>query len=294
MKPSAVPASAIDPREDEPVHVVATIFALGDLARQVGGKYAEVEWVIEGGRSLEGFEPSREMRERIGRAELVVAGGADEPWAVAEAPSGLAAQRMLRLDTLQLPAPSAARSSSAGDGSAPPGQAVGLPWLDPRVLSEAVDAVCERLVVLRPRHDVYFRSRAQRLKQELDLITDSHADELARLSRRRVLALTYEFDRLTARMGVGVTRPVVGSVDRLSDGQIGELRSAVRREQLPVLLVRADTPPALIADLSQRTGARVFTIDPYGSSASDSGRATVQEFLRYNLGQLVEAVKATQ
>jgi hypothetical protein len=87
---------------------------------------------------------------------------------------------------------------------------------------------------------------------------------------------------------------VVGAVDRLTDGQIGELRSAVRREQLAVVLVRADTPPALVVDLSQRTGARLIPLDPYGSSAADSGRSTAQEFLKYNLGQLVEAVKAAQ
>jgi ABC-type Zn uptake system ZnuABC Zn-binding protein ZnuA len=294
MAPSATPA-AVDPREDEPVRIVATVYALGDLARQVGGKYADVEWVIETGRSLSGFEPSREVRDRIGRAELIVAGGADEPWAVSEAPSALTTHRILRLDTLNVDVPApVAKPTWPGDASVSGGLRVGLPWLDPRVLSAAVDATGERLVVLRPRHDVYFRSRAQRLKQELDLITDSHADELARFSRRRVLALTYEFDGLAGRMSVGVTHPVVGTADRLSDGQIGELRSAVRREQLPVVLVRADTPPALVADLSQRTGARLFTIDPYGSSASDSGRSTVQEFLKYNLDQLVEAVKAAQ
>src|SRR3954469_4988840 len=68
----------------EPLRVVASVYVLGDIVRQIGGRYVHVDGVLESPRGLAGFEPSQDGQERIRAGDLVVPGGAPEPWAVRE------------------------------------------------------------------------------------------------------------------------------------------------------------------------------------------------------------------
>jgi len=270
------------PVSTEPVRVFATVHTVADLARQVGGKYVEVDFAIENGRSLLGLQPSAEMLQQKNRAQIVMAGGS-EPWAVADAANPREPVRVIRLDALR-----GAPASQPVAGQNEDAQ-VGLEWLDPMIGQRAAEELARRLSSLRPNHQVYFEARAKQLVDQLEALIQEFQPKFRDAQRRRVMSLTHEFDYLAERFGVDIAHVVGTTADRIGDQQIAALLRASREEHLVTLIVRTDTPPGLIQDLAQRTGFRIITMDPYGSSFV-SGRDSYLALLRYNMDRLLEAL----
>ncbi|MBC8108071.1 MAG: zinc ABC transporter substrate-binding protein [Anaerolineae bacterium] len=268
----------------EPVRVFATVHTVADLARQVGGKYVEVDFAIEGGRSLLGFQPGAAVMQQKNRAQIVIAGGS-EPWAVADASNPLEPARVIRLDALR-----GAPASQPTPGQNEDAQ-IGLEWLDPVIGQRAAEELARRLKSLRPNHQVYFDARAKQVTEQLEALVKEYQPKFRDAKRRRVMSLTHEFDYLAERFGVDIVHVVGTTVDRIGDQQVATLQRASRDEHLVTLIVRADTSPGLIQDLAKRTGFRIITMDPYGSSSAN-GRDSYLSLLRYNLDRLLDALNS--
>lgn len=274
---SKTPASST-----EPVRVFATVHTVADLARQVGGKYVEVDFGIENGRSLLGLQPSSALMQQKNRAQIVLAGGS-EPWAVADASNRLEPTRVIRLDALR-GAPTSQLTNSQNDDTQ-----IGLEWLDPMIGQRTAEALARRLTSLRPNHQVYFDARAKQMIDQLDALVKEYQPKFRAARRRRVMSLTHEFDYLAQRFDVDIVHVIGTTADRIGDQQIAALQLASRDEHLVTLLVRVDTPPALLKDLTKRTGLRIIPMDPYGSSAAN-GRDSYLALLRYDMDQLLNAL----
>src|SRR4051812_21433201 len=64
------------------MRVVATVYPLADVAREVGGPFVDASWIVEGGQSLTGVQSSEELRNRLSNADFVIsASPSTEPWA---------------------------------------------------------------------------------------------------------------------------------------------------------------------------------------------------------------------
>src|SRR4051812_43543546 len=48
--------------EKDPVHVLASVYALADIAREIGGDRVEVQWFVEDGQSLTELAETPERR----------------------------------------------------------------------------------------------------------------------------------------------------------------------------------------------------------------------------------------
>jgi zinc transport system substrate-binding protein len=294
--------NAADADVGEPVRVAATVYALGDLARQVGGKYVQVESVIESGQSLDRYSPPPQVRDRLNRAELIVVGASmTEPWAVSDSYTPYAPQRVVRLDAL-----TAAAAAAPTSGPSRPGiSEAGVLWLDPVIVQQAANELAERLITKRPRHDIYFRHQADAVRAQVDELLGHYAPLFKDVpdSRRRVVALGGEFDPLARRFGIEVIHIVDDPPERLSEDQIRLLRDTARElgaahgggaEPSPTcLLVRADTPTALLQDLALRTGMRMVPLDSYGSTGNPD-RDTIVKLLKYDIAELAQGLGATK
>jgi ABC-type Zn uptake system ZnuABC Zn-binding protein ZnuA len=270
----------------EPVRIFATVHTLGDLARQVGGKYVEVDFGVENGRSLANLQPSAQIIQRKTNAQLVIAGG-NEPWALSGADNPREATRVIRLDGIrqQIRGQAPAKQPLAHEVSAE----VGLEWLDPAVGQQTADELARRLAAMRPSHEIYFTTRARGFGEQINDLIDEYTPRFRAAPRRRVMALSHEFDFLAERFNVDIAHVIGTTPDRIGEEQIGALRRASREEHLVTLLIRVDTPPGLVQDLAHRTGLRMITMDPYGSSSAN-GRDNYLALLRYNMDQLLDAV----
>src|SRR5690349_8094315 len=132
-------------RRDDPVHVLATVYAMADIAKQVGGEFVTTEWYVEDGQSLEELVETPERRQQFRSAELVVTRGAPDGWTLEGAGDAYQDRKILRLDTLP--------STKDADP-------LMYLWLDPRTAIEVADEIATRLSALRPRHEKQFKANA--------------------------------------------------------------------------------------------------------------------------------------
>src|SRR5437764_7069881 len=62
--------------DKEPVHVLATVYLLADIARQIGGDQVNAEWYVESGQSLNELVETPERRNQFRSADIVLTRGA--------------------------------------------------------------------------------------------------------------------------------------------------------------------------------------------------------------------------
>jgi zinc transport system substrate-binding protein len=257
------------PIEQEKLRVLASVYPLADLARQVGGDYVSVEWLAESGQAPPGDIVSSDVHTRARSADFVLSSG--EAWAIEGYDDPLRAERVVRLDVLQATVTLPVTS--------------GLVWLDPAAAGEAAEELYNKLASRRPRLQPYFRKRADSFLERLQAVVRQYEPVLTTQPARKAMVVSAEWTRLLARFKIEQVGLVDANPMELSPRQVRQLVETARQHRLTAVFVSADTPAAVIADLQRRTDLTVLTLDPLGTSAG-SGRNSYLEVLRYNLDQL--------
>jgi zinc transport system substrate-binding protein len=255
--------------------IVATVYPVADIARQIAGDYADVSWVVEGGQSLAAVQPSTELNNRLSAADLVISTGVTEPWANAGFSDPLQQQHVLRLDLLP----------STG------GPADGFLWLDPLVAKNLVNELCVRLTVMRPEQSKYFIQRRDAYLAQLDGLLGKYQPLFAAAQNRQVLVLSSDFNALLGRFGLYPLEPAAASPLQLDESDIAAIRRMASDKRTHLLLVSTETPEVVARDLDVRAGVQVVRIDCLGSSAAD-GHNNYLDLMRYDLDQLLSATGA--
>ena len=75
------------------------------------GDFVQASWILEDGQSLDGLQVTPELREKMTRADVLITGGAAEPWAVEGYDDPSRADHIVRLDLTPM------RNSSPMHGS---------------------------------------------------------------------------------------------------------------------------------------------------------------------------------
>jgi ABC-type Zn uptake system ZnuABC Zn-binding protein ZnuA len=261
-------------KDPAPMSAVGTIYPLADVIRAVGGKRTDVAWLIETGQSL--VSPPGDYVRKLDLADLIVARGADEQWALKGVDDPYRARRYVRLDLLP-----AARGVQ------------GYVWLDPQVIRELVAVIRERLVNENSEYEEFFKSNESAFLKELDALVTQHQGILSNAPRRPALSLTGDFAPLAKAFQLELIPVLPTSGSALTDDAIRQARKIAAEKGITTLFVPSDRLPAVQRDIAARTGLRVLTLDPLGSSAR-AGRNTYLQILRYNLEQLEQGTNESQ
>jgi ABC-type Zn uptake system ZnuABC Zn-binding protein ZnuA len=263
--------SASPQRAAEPVHVLTTVYALADIARQVGGDRVEVEWYVENGQSLAELAETPERRNQFRTAELVVTRGAPDPWTLEGAGNPYQDRKILRIDTLP----------STRDGD--PAQ---YQWLDPQTAIEVADELAVRLSTLRPRREKYFKANAADFTRKVAELMEETSGKINRTSGGGpFMSLDRGFVPLARRFGLEEVRVTSILPTQVSDYSAKQLREQAREAGAGVIYLSSETPAPLVRDWQARLEMPALTLDPMGTSAP-TGRSTYLALLRYNLSQL--------
>jgi ABC-type Zn uptake system ZnuABC Zn-binding protein ZnuA len=267
------PATA---NEQDPVGVVASVYALADIAHEIGGDRVQASWFVENGQSLAELDETPERRNRLRTADLIVTRGAPDPWTLQGSGDAYQDRRILRIDTL------------ASTRDADPTQYL---WLDPRTALEVADELTTRLSALRPKSESYFRVNAARFTQEVAELTEQTSRTINRTSGGGpFVTLDRGFLPLARRFGLAEVRienvSSMASVSSMSPTKlaVNRLRARAKEAGAGAVFVSSETPSPLVREWTERLGISVFTLDPLGTSAP-TGRSTYLTLLRYNLQQ---------
>lgn len=261
-------------RPVEKVSIVASVFPLADVAKAVGGDTVEVSWVVESGEAVEGINPGSEARSRLRMANLLFAGGATEPWAVAGASDAFQHNRVIRLDSLNL------QTNQSVDA--------GYLWLDPLVVCDGCRELCARLQVLRPEKEDALRASTEAYINQLTTLTRTYQQKLNDAQNQKVLVLGNEFNPLLRRCGLTPVFTVAKAPTRLNDSDVRTIRQLAMENKTHLLAVSSDTPNIVVRDIELRAAVQIVLIDALGSSGA-KGRSTYIDLLRYDFEQLLHA-----
>jgi zinc transport system substrate-binding protein len=262
-----------NPSRIEKTRVIATVYPLADIARNVGGPFVDESWIIESGQSLSGVQSTPDLRARLGSANLIISNGVTDAWASEALSNPNERQRMVRLDLL------------ASSKQMP---VVGFLWLDPVLVQDAAREIAGRLLISHPDREKYFNERADTLAAQLDTIVREYQPKFQEVRNRKVLVLNTDYNPMLFRFGLEAIQPVDSTAMSVTDSQVAVLKLASKERGSTVLLVPHDLPKVVAQDVSFRTGLQLVMIDSLGGSGQ--GGRDYLRLLKFNLDQLLQAV----
>lgn len=261
-----------------PVHVVASIFPIGDIVAAVGGPAVEVEVLLPPGVGPHTFEPTPQAVRRLAGAGLfVTVGGGLDRWT-----AGLAQAAGSDARTLALTGGLELLHEGAGPGTGNPHV-----WLDPVLLRDRLlPRIIESLVRAAPAAEREVRTRAAAYADSLTALDAEIRTLLEPFHGRAFLASHSAWAYFAEQYGLrqlGAIRPAPGQEP--SPRRLAALVDSARALGIRVVFTEPQTSSADAHVLAREIGARLRVLDPLGGPGV-SGRDSYLALMRYNARKL--------
>lgn len=280
----------------EKLKVVASIFPLGDIAKQVGGERVDVKVMLPPGVSPHTFEPTPlEMMQLQNAKAFIKAGAGLEFWAakmlraagnegliVVDASSGLPLIRDIH-----------SHKSEAGHDKPHGSSEIADPhvWLDPVFAKAIADKITAALSKADPSGSAYYRERAEKYKKDLDILHNEISDRVKAFKVKEYVTFHPAWNYFSKRYGLRVAGVIEESPGREpSPKHIARIIREVKRINSKVVFAEPQFNPAIAEVVAEEAGAKVLFLDPIGGS-NIKGRDTYLGLMRYNLSVMEGAMK---
>lgn len=277
------------------VRVVATIFPVADLVRQIGRDAVQVTTLLPAGASPHTFEPAPEQVRAVAQAALFVEVGAGlDSWA-----EKLRAARSgpLAVVTLTAGLPLLQATPEHGDphrgephGGEPHG---GDPhvWLDPILVRDhCVPAILRALSQADPDRRALFQQGASELAAALTRLDVDIRAALAAVTNRNYVAFHAAwryFGKRYELREVGVVESFPGK--EASAREIAAVIEEARAAGVKAVLVEPQFNPRMAEQIAHDIGARLAVVDPLGGLELP-GRTQYLDLMRYNMQAFAKAL----
>lgn len=280
-----------DSMDSEKPVVVATIFPIADLLKQIGGDKIEVITLLPAGASPHHFEITPKEAKIISRGKLLVSVGAGlDPWAerIAKGLAGQMAELVISDGLTLLPF----KGKDHHDQNIPANKGDPHIWLDPIFVKEKVAPIlAESLGDLWPQHQGAFQNNLLNLQEQLEELHQSFTQLAADFAERRFISFHSTWAYLGKRYDLSEVESVLEYPgEEPSAGWLAGLIKLAQREQLGIIFIEPQFNPKPAEILAQEIGGRVFILDPLGGENVD-GRDDYFKLMNYNFSILQEALK---
>lgn len=291
-----VPVQGTGPQggaQAERIRVVATIFPLADVARNVGGDAVEVTCLLPPGTSPHTFEPRPGEVQAVSRAHIFLSVGAGlDDWAAKLAEAAPGAVRVVATRGMKLLAP-AEHGHGGGGGSDGREGAAGDPhvWLDPLVVRDVIaPAICEALATVDPARAGTYRGNLDRYQEELSTLDREIRDRVACFRHRQIVTFHPAWAYFARQYGLEQVAVLVESPGKEPPARwLGEVADTMKRLGIDVVFAEPQFNPALAEAVARELGGTVRFLDPLGGEGIP-GRDSYLALMRYNLGVLAETL----
>jgi ABC-type Zn uptake system ZnuABC Zn-binding protein ZnuA len=273
------------------VRAVATTTIVGDVVRAVAGDNIELRVLAPPGTDPHSYEPTAKDVAAVADADLIFVNGA-----------GLE----LFLEPLLRNAGGDAQVVVLSEGinlrkleTEHEGEEGGLDphvWFDPNNITLWARNVEQALSGFDPANRERYAARAQAYQTELatlDKWIQEQVRQIAEADRALVAdhdALGYFADRYGFRI-VGAVIPGFSTLAEPSAQELAELQNAVRNLGVKAIFVGSTANPSLSQRVAEDTGVAVRFLYTGSLSLADGPATTYLEFMRYNVSQIVDALK---
>lgn len=266
------------------VKVVATIFPLSDIVRQVGKEHVEVTTLLPPGANPHTFEPTpAQIREVAGANIFVCIGAGLDTWAnkLLAARSGSSTVITIT-DGLRLLGAPEAHDTHGGDPHV---------WVDPVLMRDhAVPAIAAALSHHDPEHQSAFNSASGEFQSALTQLDTDIRSALTPIVNRDYIAFHSAWRYFGARYDlheVGVVEAFPGKEP--SAREIAAVVERARATHLRALLIEPQFNARMAQQIASEFGGHTVLVDAIGGP-DVAGRNHYIDLMRYNLRAFVEAL----
>lgn len=280
----------------EKLKVVASIFPLGDIAKQVGGERVDVKVMLPPGVSPHTFEPTPlEMMEMHNAKVFVKAGAGLEFWAekmlkasgskgliVVDASAGLPLTKGIHSREAEMKNYNSHDFSESADPHI---------WLDPVFAKTVVDKITDVLSRADSAGKQYYSERAGKYKKDLDALNNEIMEEVKKFRIKEYVTFHPAWNYFSKRYGLKVAGVIEESPGREpSPKHIARIIREIKRIRSKVVFAEPQFNPAIAEVIAKEAGANVLFLDPIGGP-NIKGRDTYLGLMRYNLSVMKEAME---
>lgn len=266
------------------IKVVATIFPLADIAKQVGGERVKVITILPVGASPHTFEPAPQQVKDVSDARLLLEIGAGlEFWVdkiiKSERPPHL--KIVVASEDIHL-----LRGDEDEHESGNPHI-----WLDPVLVKGITEKVEKALILIDPAGTAYYRKRTADYRQELDQLDAEIKKTVGGFRVREYVAFHPAWAYFGLRYGIeeaGVFEETPGREP--TPKQVKIIVDNIKKSKIRAVFAELQFSPKTAEAIAENTGSKVLFLDPIGNPEVPE-RSTYLDLMRYNLKVMKEAME---
>jgi len=257
--------------------VVATIFPLADMVRQIGGEDVEVATLLPPGASPHTFEPTPAQIRDVANARIFVEVGAGlDTWAAKLRAAQTGTMTVVTV-TAGVPLLNAVEHGGNAAGGDP------HVWLDPILVRDhMVPTILSALSRAAPGQAASLERRAMEFSTALTRLDDEIRNTLAAATHRRYIA----FHPAWRYFGQRYDLEEIATVETFpgKEPSAREIAAVVERARAAgsrVLLIEPQFNPRVAEQIAREFGGGTLVVDPLGGP-STPGRTHYVDLMRYN------------
>jgi zinc transport system substrate-binding protein len=272
---------------DETIPVVASIFPVTDLVRNVGGELVSVTTLLPPGASPHTFDPKPSQVRNVSEARVVFEIGAGlEIWA--DKLARASGNRDLRI----VPLSEGIHLLGPGDGYGRGVRQQATPhanphiWLDPVHAISMVKRIASVLAEMDRAHEtIYFRNAIDYILEIL-IFHEEARRTIDDFRTKKYVALHPAWAYFANRYGLqpaGIIEESPGKEP--TPKHLEKIIAALRRYGIPAVFAEPQLNPKAAEVISKETGAEIVLLDPLGGENIE-GRDSYLNLMRYNLSEM--------
>jgi zinc transport system substrate-binding protein len=275
-------------REEGAIPVVATIFPVADLVRNVGGEHVSVSVLLPAGASPHTFDPTPGQVRRVADAKAFFEIGAGlEYWSdrVARA-SGNRDLRVVTLsnglDLLCSPGGHGCEHGHAHAEHAPNPHV----WLDPHHAIRMVESIASALAGIDPDRASDYRQNADAYARDLRNLDKAIRESVDTFHFKRYVAFHSAWVYFAHRYGLepaGIIEESPGK--EATPKHLEGIIATIRAQGIPVVFAETQLNPKEAEVIAREAGVEIALLDPLGGENVE-GRDSYLSLMRYNLGEM--------
>jgi zinc transport system substrate-binding protein len=281
------------------IPVIASIYPVADMVRQVGGDHVKVTCVLPPGASPHTFEPKPSLVRAFSSARIFFMIGAGlEFWAakfIKLAGSNLMTVVLSRgvdlIVSTEHDHENQAHEKAERTLKNEPAVANPHIWLDPVIAKSMVDKITAALCKVDPAHLAYYNQRSRNYLKELDALDHLIAATTAGFKNKKFVAFHASWDYFARQYGlkpVGVIEAAPGR--NPTPLQIKNIIAAIKQYHIRAVFAEPQLNPRAAEIIAKEANVRVLLLDPIGGPKQAYGNTYV-DLMTHNLNILKEAME---
>ncbi|MBA3018716.1 MAG: zinc ABC transporter substrate-binding protein [Desulfobacteraceae bacterium] len=283
----------------EKIPVIASIFPVADMVKQVGGMYVDVTIVIPSGASPHTYEPKPSLLKKISDARIFfIIGAGLELWA----------GKFVRLSKNQIYTVKLSEGVSlirlsehihdefehhrgeADISDTESGFANPHIWLDPEIAKLMVNKIIFALCKIDNKNMKYYERRGSAYLDKLNELHVLITSTVEKFKTRKYISFHPAWDYFARRYGlesVGVIEAAPGR--HPTPRSIQNIISLIKQHNIRAVFAEPQLNPKVAEVIAREANVKVLLLDPMGGQ-DIKGRDTYFDLMKYNLNVLQEAM----